>query len=82
MIFCCHRLLLIIAGYCVDLIAAVSEQLGGFKYTIRPIKSSVYGAKVNGTWTGMIAELVNGVIPLALISLSLSESKYRKIIII
>lgn len=69
---------MIIPGYCVDLIAAVSEQLGGFKYTIRPIKDSVYGAKVNGTWTGMIGELVQGVIPLALISLFLSESKYRK----
>ena len=52
---------IIILGYCVDLIAAVSELCGGFKYIIRPNKDSVYGAKTNGTWTGMIGELVQGV---------------------
>lgn len=66
-------------GYCVDLIAAVSEQLGGFKYTIRPIKSSVYGAKVNGTWTGMIAELVNGKADLAVAPLTITKQREEDI---
>lgn len=52
---------MISSGYCVDLIAAVSDLCGGFQYTIVPNKDSVYGAKENGTWTGMIGELVDGV---------------------
>lgn len=82
MIFFCYCLLLIILGYCVDFIVVVFEQLGGFKYIIRFIKSLVYGVKVNGMWMGMIVEFVNGVILLVLILLFLSELKYRKINII
>lgn len=66
-------------GYCVDLIAAVSEQLGGFKYTIRPIKDSVYGAKVNGTWTGMIGELVQGKADLAVAPLTITKQREEDI---
>ncbi|XP_022320708.2 glutamate receptor 2-like [Crassostrea virginica] len=66
-------------GYCVDLIAAVSELCGGFKYIIRPNKDSVYGAKTNGTWTGMIGELVQGKADLAVAPLTITKQREEDI---
>ncbi|XP_056013013.1 glutamate receptor 2-like [Ostrea edulis] len=62
-------------GYCVDLIAAVSDLCGGFQYTIVPNKDSVYGAKENGTWTGMIGELVDGKADLAVAPLTITKQR-------
>ncbi|XP_062608143.1 glutamate receptor 2-like isoform X1 [Saccostrea cucullata] len=66
-------------GYCVDLIAAVSEMCGNFKYTIRPNKDSVYGTKENGTWTGLIGELVQGKADLAVAPLTITKQREEDI---
>ena len=48
-------------GYCVDLAKKVAEIIG-IDYLIRPAKDGRYGAKnKNGTWDGMIGELVRNV---------------------
>ena len=46
-------------GYCIDLIAMIAER-AHFEYSIK--LADDYGKKHdNGTWTGMIGELVRGV---------------------
>ena len=48
-------------GYCADLAKRVSEKVT-FKYEIRPVKDGKYGAQdENGTWNGMVGELVRNV---------------------
>jgi len=48
-------------GFCVDLAEQIA-QFVGFDYVIRPVKDSKYGAKEpNGTWNGMVGELVRHV---------------------
>jgi len=48
-------------GYVADLAAEVSKRVG-IDYTIRPVKDGKYGAVLdNGTWNGMIGELIKGV---------------------
>ena len=48
-------------GYCIDLLNKLAEKLH-FTYTIYPSPDGLYGAKTtNGTWNGIIGELVNKV---------------------
>lgn len=48
-------------GYCKDL-AVVIARLLGIKYEIRVVKDKKYGNQdKNGTWNGMVGELINGV---------------------
>jgi hypothetical protein len=48
-------------GYIVDLVEKLSKMLG-FQYTIRPVSDGLYGhRRPDGSWTGMIGEVVNKV---------------------
>ena len=47
-------------GYCVDLANKVAKEIG-FNYTIKVVNDSKYGAKENGTWDGMVGELIRQV---------------------
>ena len=48
-------------GYCVDLIDGIAK-LVGFNYTINLVKDGRYGVhQANGSWTGMIGEVVRNV---------------------
>jgi len=48
-------------GFCVDLAEQIAHFVG-FDYVIRPVKDGMYGAKYpNGTWNGMVGELVRHV---------------------
>ena len=48
-------------GYCMDLLNELSRILK-FTYDIYLIADGMYGAVAkNGTWNGMVGELVNGV---------------------
>jgi len=48
-------------GFCVDLAKQIADFVG-FDYDIRPVKDGFYGAKEqNGTWNGMVGELVRHV---------------------
>lgn len=45
-------------GFCVDMLAELAEILR-FSYKIRLVGDGVYGApEANGTWTGMVGELI------------------------
>ena len=37
------------------------KQLNSFRYDIIPAKENTNGIKVNGTWTGLIGQIVRGV---------------------
>ena len=48
-------------GYCVDLTKHVAEYVN-IDYKIQLVKDNTYGKRFpNGTWNGMIGELVRGV---------------------
>lgn len=51
-----------VAGYSIDLAEALSKEVG-FEYRFKLVEDNNYGMKspVNGTWNGMIGELVNKV---------------------
>ncbi len=48
-------------GYCADLVKKLADIIN-IDYMIRPVKDGKYGAKdENGTWNGMVGELVRNV---------------------
>ena len=48
-------------GYCADLAKKIAEEIG-IDYEIRVVKDRSYGARdENGTWNGMVGELVRSV---------------------
>ena len=48
-------------GYCIDLFKELAKKLH-FTYDIYPSPDGLYGAETeNGTWNGLIAELINKV---------------------
>ena len=48
-------------GYCIDLLKELARNLK-FTYEVYPSPDGAYGAKTeNGTWNGMMAEIVNEV---------------------
>ena len=48
------------SGYIPDLLDALTK-ISAYTYTLTHIPSNQYGAKINGTWTGLVGELVNNV---------------------
>jgi hypothetical protein len=60
-------------GYCADLAEKIAEFVG-FEYIIRPVRDGKYGQKEpNGTWNGMVGELVRHVSRVLLL-----QSSYRR----
>lgn len=47
-------------GFCIDLLNEIAKKLE-FKYEISQVADAQYGAEVNGTWNGMVGELINWV---------------------
>ena len=48
-------------GYCAEMAKQLAD-LVGITYEIRPVKDAKYGSKdENGTWNGMVGELVRNV---------------------
>ena len=43
-------------GFCIDILKKMAERLE-FNYTINPVTE--YGIDNNGTWNGMVGELIN-----------------------
>ncbi len=51
-------------GYCVDLAAELADIIG-YDYILRPVIDGHYGSEdSNGTWNGMIGEVIREVITL------------------
>lgn len=64
-------------GYCVDLLADLSDKLG-FKYKLQLVKDSRYGSMdAAGNWNGMIGEIVRGEADLAVAPLTLTAVRER-----
>lgn len=47
-------------GYCMDLLKKINE-IYNFSYTIQVEPNNMYGTEINGTYNGMIGQLVNNV---------------------
>ena len=48
-------------GYCADLARKIADRVG-IEYEIRPVHDQSYGSRdENGTWNGMVGELVRNV---------------------
>ncbi|XP_066264897.1 glutamate receptor ionotropic, delta-1-like [Branchiostoma lanceolatum] len=66
-------------GFCIDLINALAEQLD-FTYELYEPEDGQYGAeKDDGTWSGMVGELVSGRADIALAAMTIS-SKREKVV--
>ena len=50
-------------GYCADLAKKIAEVVG-FSFEIKPVQDGKYGAIENGTWNGMVGELIREVGPM------------------
>lgn len=50
-------------GFCVDMLRELAQLLR-FRYRLRLVEDGLYGApEPNGSWTGMVGELINRVWP-------------------
>ena len=47
-------------GYAIDLLEEIVKKTP-FKYKINLVHDKAYGIPINGTWNGMVGELVDGV---------------------
>ena len=47
-------------GYCADLAKKIADKIG-IIYKIVPVKDGAYGSDDNGTWNGMVGQLVRKV---------------------
>ncbi|CAH1268315.1 GRIA2 [Branchiostoma lanceolatum] len=62
-------------GYCVDMLKKVAT-LVGFNYTIREVADGKYGAvDGNGTWNGMVGELISRKADLAVAPLTINMAR-------
>lgn len=62
-------------GYVVDLISELAKLLH-FKYEFRLVKDGAYGRPdKNGTWNGMIGELIRGEADLAVVDLTITSKR-------
>ncbi|CAH1778408.1 unnamed protein product [Owenia fusiformis] len=65
-------------GYCIELAAELAAHVG-FKYEIIPVADEKYGAVENGTWNGMVGELIDKVADMAIAPLTISSQRERVI---
>ncbi|XP_051896125.1 glutamate receptor ionotropic, kainate 4 [Pristis pectinata] len=66
-------------GFCVDMLKELSEILR-FHYKIQLVADGVYGvAETNGTWTGMIGELISRKADLAVAGLTITAEREKVI---
>ncbi|CAL1535038.1 unnamed protein product [Lymnaea stagnalis] len=64
-------------GYCVDLLKKVSSILK-FDYSIKLVDDGNYGTRLqNGSWNGMIGELLTGKADMAIAALTITEIRER-----
>ncbi|XP_070196715.1 glutamate receptor 2-like [Littorina saxatilis] len=64
-------------GYCADLIAKIAE-IVGFHYILKQVSDQSYGTRLpDGSWNGMIGELIREEADIAVAALSISEVRER-----
>jgi hypothetical protein len=47
-------------GFCIDLLNEISQKMN-FRYELYKVADNSYGSEINGTWNGMIRELMDKV---------------------
>ncbi|KAK2192982.1 hypothetical protein NP493_19g11001 [Ridgeia piscesae] len=66
-------------GYCADLARKIADRIG-IDYLIQPVADSKYGSRDdNGTWNGMVGELVRNEADLAIAPLTITSVRERVI---
>uniref|UniRef100_H3DBC0 Glutamate receptor n=1 Tax=Tetraodon nigroviridis TaxID=99883 RepID=H3DBC0_TETNG len=64
-------------GFCMDLLSEVAKKVG-FKYRVQLVKDGSYGRQdENGTWNGMIGEVMRGEADLAIAPLTLTAAREK-----
>ncbi|ESO90628.1 hypothetical protein LOTGIDRAFT_123068, partial [Lottia gigantea] len=64
-------------GFCIDLARMVAKKVG-YEYVIKLVDDRSYGSKLqNGTWTGMIGELVRREADIAVAPLTITQARER-----
>ena len=62
------------SGFCVDLIKKFSNDLS-FDFALKRVKDGKWGGIVNGTWNGLVAELINQETDLVMTSLKINSAR-------
>uniref|UniRef100_A0A8C4QTL6 Glutamate ionotropic receptor kainate type subunit 5 n=1 Tax=Eptatretus burgeri TaxID=7764 RepID=A0A8C4QTL6_EPTBU len=66
-------------GFCVDLLQEIAAILR-FRYAIRLVSDGIYGApEPNGSWTGLVGELIQGKADLAVASFTITAEREKVI---
>lgn len=65
-------------GFCMDLLTHLENELH-FSSDIYIVEDSTYGATVNGTWVGMVGDLVNHKADMVVAALTISKKRSRVI---
>ncbi|CAJ0914337.1 unnamed protein product, partial [Mesorhabditis belari] len=63
-------------GYCIDLLDLLAERIPDFRYEIR-ISEKTGSKRADGSWDGMIGELLNGNADVAVASLTINQDRER-----
>ncbi|NP_001191540.1 glutamate receptor subunit protein GluR2 precursor [Aplysia californica] len=64
-------------GYCIDLLKKVAE-IVKFDYAIKLVNDTTYGTRLDdGSWNGMIGELISSEADIAIASLTITEVRER-----
>lgn len=61
-------------GYCIDLLNKLAKKLQ-FKYQIQEVADGQYGKIVNGSWNGMVKELLDRKADLAIVDLTINKER-------
>lgn len=61
-------------GYCIDLLNKLSKKLH-FNYILREVADGQYGKIQNGSWTGMVRELLDWQADLAIVDLTITKER-------
>ena len=62
-------------GYCVDLLMELASKMN-FEYEIIPAAKNQYGYKMpNGSWTGLVGDLISGEIDISVATLTMTTER-------
>ena len=64
------------SGFCVDLLRKFSNDLS-FDFALKRVKDGAWGGIVNGSWNGLVAELINHETDLVMTSLKINSARYE-----
>lgn len=66
------------SGFYIDLIKTLQEKLD-FTYEIYEVEDKKWGGKVNGTWNGLVKDIMTGKADIAMTSLKITEERSQAI---